>query len=288
MELRSFLEPLIITAGEMSLHFRNDLANLGVNEKNGTVRDLVSEADKSIEHFIRQQIHERFPDHKIIGEELGAAQPKPGDYCWLVDPIDGTVNFVKGFGYYSISIALQRNGQTLLGAVYGPVLSQLYMAERGSGAWGYRVEHTQRKGYELLQERRLQVRPLEKLAESVVITGFGCLRAGIQPNNYLYLGYILPHVSDIRRLGSAALDISLVAAGVYDGFWEIGLNLYDLAAACLILEESGGLYTDLYGTHKDFPSSVLAANPSIHSQLLKLLSEADKPYNGFHSLLTEQ
>ncbi len=293
MEFRIFLEQLIISAGQLSLQFRKDLAGLAVRSKNHTVRDLVSEADENVEHFIRQQIQTQFPQHKIIGEEFGEKLDKTQlqeEYCWLIDPIDGTVNFVKGFTYYSVSITLQHNGQTILAAVYGPALAELYMAERGCGAWHYGVQTSNDSSYQLIEPKRLQEEkpkesPQNQLASSVLITGFGCLRAGIQPNNYLYLGYILPHVSDIRRLGSAALDICLVAAGVYDGFWEIGLNLYDVAAACLILEEAGGKYTDLYGTQKDFPYSVLASAPELHDVLLQLFSQADKPYNGFRSLL---
>ncbi|WGK70073.1 inositol monophosphatase family protein [Candidatus Haliotispira prima] len=300
MEYRNFLERLIISAGILSLQFRKDLGNLDVSSKNGTVRDLVSEADESIESFIRRQIEQHFPEHKVIGEELGASRPGPKDFCWVVDPIDGTVNFVKGFVYYSVSIALQQNGQTLCGAVYGPAMGQLYIAERGAGAFGYRVQLPETvlqadsldlqnlsDDYSLEGKQRLKVRPLEQLSEAVLVTGFACVRAGIQPNNYLYLGYVLPRVSDVRRLGSAALDISAVAAGVFDGFWEIGLSLYDLAAACLILEEAGGHYSDLYGNMEDYPCSVLAAGPGLHGRLVDLLAEVDKPYNGFRSLLQQ-
>ena len=305
MEYRKFIESLIIAAGQYTLYYRSNLCGLAVQQKNNTVRDLVSEADREVERFIRQQIHSHFPQHRIIGEELGSSESleNPDDFCWLVDPIDGTANFLKGFPYYSVSIALQKNGENIVGAVYGPAFGgvsggspglggQLYMAEKGDGAWMTQVHSSSGVGkpegiaenYRPGEWRRLEVRPVKRLAEAILVTGFGCVRQGIQPDNYLYLGYILPHVSDVRRLGSAALDICSVAAGVFDGFWEIGLNLYDITAACLILEEAGGRYSDLYGALDDYPSSLLAAGP-LHGPLLKLFADADKPYNGFRSLL---
>ena len=319
MEYCKFIESLIIAAGQYTLYYRSNLRSLAVQEKNNTVRDLVSEADREVERFIREQIHNYFPQHRIVGEELGSSEGSE-DFCWLIDPIDGTANFLKGFPYYSVSIALQKNGENLAGAVYGPALcdaggalnifgssgdsswgGQLYMAKKGTGASMTQVQASSQlappgsdwepenyvQNYSLGEWQRLQVRPLERLAEAILVTGFGCVRQGIQPDNYLYLGYILPQVSDVRRLGSAALDICSVAAGVFDGFWEIGLNLYDITAACLILEEAGGCYSDLYGTLEDYPSSLLVAGPLLHGPLVELLAKADKPHNGFRSLLAQ-
>ncbi len=136
MDYYPFLEQLIISAGALSLQYRKNLAALDIRRKNDTVRDLVSEADRAVELFIRQRIREQFPKdsgHKIIGEELGAEQPGAEDYCWVIDPIDGTINFLKGFGYYSLSIALQQDGVSLCGAVYAPVSGRLYSAKRGGG-----------------------------------------------------------------------------------------------------------------------------------------------------------
>lgn len=237
----------------MSLDFRNSLSSLEVSKK--TDKDLVSEADLAIEAFLVEQIHARFPDHAIFGEEGGARGSH--EYRWIIDPIDGTTSFVHGQPFYSISIALEKNGQTILGAVNAPVLEELFVAQRGQGA--------------ACNKRPMRVSQRDKLVDSVLGTGFACLRTNLEHNNLPYFNAIAPHVRGIRRYGSVAIDLSYVACGRMDGFWELALHTYDIAAGQLILEESGGRISDYSGSSQDIPHELVATNGAIHEQLLAIL-----------------
>ena len=251
--MKAFLIDIIKEAGKISLDFRSRLSSLAVSKK--TDKDLVSEADLAVEAFLIEQIHARFPDHAVFGEEGGARGSHA--YRWIIDPIDGTTSFVHGQPFYSISIALEKNGELVLGAVNAPVLEELFVAQRGQGA--------------VCNNSPMRVSQRDKLVDSVLGTGFACLRTNLGHNNLPYFNAIAPQVRGIRRYGSVAIDLSYVAGGRMDGFWELALHTYDIAAGQLILEEAGGRLTDFSGERQGMPDELVATNGKIHEQILAIL-----------------
>ena len=249
--LLSFIKDVIIRAGDFCLSQQEKLTLKDVTFKNP--KDLVTKIDTETEMRIIEDISSRFPDHGILGEETG--QKSAGhEFLWVIDPIDGTTSFFHGQPFFSVSIALQENGTTVLGAVYAPALNQLFYAQKGQGAF--------------LNNRPIRVSATDSLVQAVMGTGFACLRAGRKDNNLPILNHLLPQLRDIRRYGSAALDLCYVAWGRLDGFWELELNLYDIAAGVLVVEEAGGVVTD-FGGDKNFPEEGIAsANPLLHPLLL--------------------
>ena len=217
-------------------------------------KDLVTEVDRKVEDFIISRIMNQHPDHDIFGEETG--QTSTGsEYLWIIDPIDGTTSYFHGQPFYSVSIALQQNGSPLLGAVYLPATDELFFARKEKGA--------------TLNGKPIHVSTTDRLIQSVMATGFACLRAGLEQNNLAYLNRLLPDLRDIRRCGSAAMDLCYVACGRFDGFWEMCLNLYDVAAGALIVEEASGIVCDFNGG-PDYPEQgMIAVNPDLAEPLLK-------------------
>jgi myo-inositol-1(or 4)-monophosphatase len=209
--------------------------------------------DRKVEDFIVRMIKENFPGHDIIGEETGKTD-RGDESCWIIDPIDGTTSYFHGQPYYSVSIAYMRNGTVEAGVVYAPALGQLFSAEKGEGAW-------------LNGSTKLEVTQTDSMINSVLATGFACLRAGRQPNNLSLLSVVLPKIRDIRRCGSAAIDLAYVAAGKLDGFWEMDLNIYDVAAGVLLVEEAGGEVFDMEGKG-NYPSAGIAATNGKITQAL--------------------
>jgi myo-inositol-1(or 4)-monophosphatase len=254
--LKEFLYDIIKQAGSISLDFRTRLSSLEITKK--TDKDLVSAADLAVEAFLVKQIGIRFPDHAILGEECGACGDS--EYRWIIDPIDGTTSFVHGQPFYSISIALEKQGQIVMGAVNAPVLEELFFAQRGQGA--------------VCNDKPIGVSQRDKIVDSVLGTGFACLRADLEHNNLPYFNAVAPHTRGIRRYGSVAIDLSYVACARMDGFWELALHSYDIAAGQLILEEAGGRVTDFAGTAQGVPAEVVGTNGLIHEPLLALLAEA--------------
>lgn len=252
------MRKLSIQSCKMALKYRKKLDTLQVDYK--SERDLVSEADKAIELLIRRAINSSFPDDAVIGEEY--PNSGEGDYCWIVDPIDGTTSFVRGQWHYSISIALQYRGQLVMGAVTAPELGHFFSAAVGCGAW--------------LNGRKITVSNRATLSDSVFTTGFACIRKGHKESNLKYFPYFAEKLISSRRFGSAALDCCYVAMGVLDGFWELGLNLYDIAAGVVIAREAGALASDFSGGEKLIPSEILIANKQLHRESLELIREVRK------------
>ncbi len=250
-----FIREIAVEAGKIAVEGGSRLTASEIHVK-GTPTDLVTEIDRKVEAYLTGRIRERFPDHGIFGEESGETAGA-GEYRWVIDPIDGTVNFIHGFPYYSISIALQKQGKTVAGVVYSPRLNELYAAAAGHGA--------------ALNSQPLRVSGCAALADSLLATGFACVRAGIRPDNLELLPGIVRQIQGIRRNGSAALDLCNVAAGRFDGYWEFCLNLYDVAAGALILQEAGGRVTDLAGRNRWPEAGICATNGLIHAELLKEL-----------------
>ncbi|WP_228723295.1 inositol monophosphatase family protein [Desulfosediminicola flagellatus] len=221
------------------------------------VTDLVTPVDRKVEDYLRDEITRHYPEHTIIGEERGTSQTG-SDSCWIIDPIDGTTSYVHGLPGYTVSIALQQGGELVAGSVYAPVLNQMFFAEKGKGATV--------NGNPIAVSRR------QTLIQSVLTTGFACIRDGQEKNNLEAFNRIMLRVRDIRRHGSAALDLAWVAAGKMDGYWERCLNIYDVAAGVLLVREAGGTVCDFSGG-KEYPKNgIVATNGLVHLELMELLA----------------
>lgn len=255
--MKEFLHDTIIKAGAMTLEYRSRLSSVKVTRK--SPKDLVTEADVAVENFIVSQIEKHFPDHSILGEESGLHEGN--EYRWVIDPIDGTTSFVHEQPFYSVSIALEKDGQTILGAVNAPVLCELFEAEKGSGAY--------------LNDKPIHVSSESQMINSVLATGFACVRSDLVNDNVPYFNNVVRQVTGIRRYGSAAVDLAYVACGRLEGFWELNLNIYDVAAGMLILEEAGGMTTDFSNGDADLYDQIVATNVLIHEQLLSLLAKTE-------------
>ena len=222
--------------------------------------DFVSEVDSNAEEAIIKVLLEAYPKHSILAEESGATcdQDEP-EYQWIIDPLDGTTNFLHGFPQYSVSIALKHRGVLTQAVVYDPTGNELFTASRGRGAY--------------LNDHRLRVSKRNQFSECLLGTGIP-FRELTHMDTYLsMLKDIIPRVAGIRRPGSAALDLAYVAAGRYDGFWEIGLAPWDMAAGCLLITEAGGLVGDLEGNETYLESgNIIAGNPKIFGQLLQVIA----------------
>lgn len=250
-----FLKSIITEAGDLALEHKARLAEVRVDRKSD--KDLVTEADVAVEKFLVDQIQKTYPDHAILGEESGSHAG--GDYRWIIDPIDGTTSFVHDQPFFSTSIALEHKGQIILAAVNAPVLGELFMAEKGRGA--------------TLNGNPIHVSKRDKLVNCVLATGFACMRENLPHNNLPYFAKLAPVIRGVRRYGSAAVDMCYVAAGRLEGFWELNLKIYDMAAGLLIVNEAGGTVTDFAGTPDGIPAEVLATNKTIHAEMSKILTE---------------
>ncbi len=234
-----------------------------LNHKSSDI-DLVTEADLASERLIVEAIRTRFPEHTILSEEgLGDWQTVAGQatHLWLVDPLDGTVNYAHGFPVWGVSLALAQEGQVVLGVVYDPLRDEIFWAERGGGAW--------------CGDRRLHVSAVAHLREALLATGFPYLRATIPDNNLAEFNAVMPRVQGVRRAGAAVLDLAYVAAGRLDAYWERHLNPWDWAAGWLLVTEAGGVVTSMSGEPWRLGMNHLAAsNGRLHQELLAVLAQA--------------
>lgn len=252
-------------AGQTIMRAYTELDRIEVDAKG--VNDFVTSVDKEAEAAIIYQIRKSYPDHNIVGEENGENRGTNKDYLWIVDPLDGTNNFVKGLPHFAVSIAMQYKGKTEVAVVYDPVRDELFSAVRGKGA--------------KLNDFRIRVNNVNDLNSSLVATGFP-FKARQHTETYMKLFTETFSVcADLRRAGSAALDLAYVAAGRVDAFFELGLKPWDIAAGDLIVREAGGTVTDFSGGHNYLLSGhIVAGAPKATSLLVKrfrpLLSEALK------------
>lgn len=220
--------------------------------------DLVTEYDKKAEKFITDFIKKEFPGHSILAEESGEMN-LDSEYRWVIDPIDGTTNFAHGVPIFSVSVGVQKNGETICGAVYDVMQNSMYSAELGSGAF--------------CNGKRIGVSKNDNLEKSLLVTGFPYDLEKHMPRIVDKFSEILNKSRAVRRLGSAAIDLCYVAAGIFDGFWELELQQWDICAGNLILEEAGGKVTDFSGNPiKNSSTELLATNGKIHEQLEKILN----------------
>ena len=226
--------------------------------------DFVTEVDRAAEQAIIEVLRDAFPGHGILAEESGESGPE-SEFNWIIDPLDGTTNFIHGFPQYAISIAQTKNGALEHAVVYDPCTNELFTASRGSGAF--------------LNDRRIRVSRRTRLNDSLIGTGFP-FRQFDNVDAYLAMFKELTQkTAGIRRPGAAALDLAYVAAGRLDGFWEMGLSPWDMAAGVLLIQEAGGLVSDLSG-EADFMATgnVVAGTPKIFGQLLPII-QAYRPAN---------
>lgn len=247
------LEQIVRKAGKLSLTYFNDLNQISVKQK--SPRDFVTAADIAVEAFLKQELASYYPQYGFWGEESGKSANQTSR--WIVDPIDGTHSFAKRQYYWSISVALEIDDEIIAGAVYAPALDDYYCAKKGSGAW--------KNG------SQIWVSDEESLENSMIGTGFACLRAHLDDNNLARFCRIANCTTGQRRLGSAAIDLCLVADGQLDAFWEQELNLYDVAAGALIAQEAGATLTDFKGNVGLFPKQVLVTNGLLLAPLLPLM-----------------
>jgi len=226
--------------------------------------DYVSQADRKAEDIIFTELSKARVGYGFLMEERGAVAGEDDQHRWIVDPLDGTTNFLHGIPVFSISIALERQGQIVAAVVYNPAMDELYTAERGGGAF--------------LNDRRLRVSGRTKLVDAVIGCGVPHLGRGHHGNFLLELRNVMGEVAGIRRLGSAALDLAYVAAGRMDGFWETALSPWDVAAGILLVREAGGFVSDDKGGQDMLDGgSIVAGNETIHRALIKTLKRPVTP-----------
>jgi myo-inositol-1(or 4)-monophosphatase len=239
-----------------------DVESVRISQKQ--VNDFVTEVDQAAEQIIIETLLTAYPGHGILAEESGNAHgAKDSDYVWIIDPLDGTTNFIHGFPVYCVSIALAVNGKIEQAVVYDPSRNDLFTATKGRGAF--------------LNDRRIRVSKRTRLQECLISTGFP-FRPGDNFKNYLnMMADVMQRTAGLRRPGAAALDLAYVAAGFTDGFFETGLKPWDAAAGSLLVTEAGGLIGNFTG-ESDFldQQECMAGNPRIYGQLVPLLSKYSK------------
>lgn len=248
-------------AGAKVIQYYFNNKNLQISNKEG-INNLVTEADHASEKAILETIKQAFPNHFIMSEEVGEIV-MDSEYKWIIDPIDGTVNYAHGIPICAISIGLEHNGKMILGAVYNPFLKEFYMAERGKGA--------------TLNGETIMVSAQPEVMKSCLVTGFPYTYLDM-PNGPLevFERFIRKGVP-VRRLGSAAMDLCWVAAGRFDGFYEHKLQAWDSAAGFLIVEEAGGQVTDFKGNpYSPYQPHILATNGKIHAEMLQWINDEKK------------
>ena len=242
-----------LDAGNVIIRGLNRLEGMQVTKKGRN--DFVSEADRNAEKAVISVIQKHYPEHAILAEESG--QQGDSDYLWIIDPLDGTTNYLHGFPVFCVSVGLMHKGRLEHGAVYDPMRQELFTASRGQGAQ--------------LDGRKIRVSKRHSLEQALIGTGFPFRDANLALDPYLrMLVSAIKNTEGIRRAGAAALDLCYVAAGRLDAFWETGLSIWDLAAGTLIIREAGGIISGLDGS-EDFLQSghVLTGTPKIYTALAK-------------------
>lgn len=226
--------------------------------------NLVTNADHQAEQRIIDVIHAAFPDHPVLAEERGLSEHCPSRYKWVIDPLDGTTNFAHGFPAYCVSVGVECDGRAIIGVVYDPTRDELFTAQVGHGAY--------------LNGVRISVSTTDNLDRALLVTGFAYNIRETTNNNLDHFARFALKVQGLRRTGTAALDLCYVAAARFDGFWEVTLNPWDMAAGVVILREAGGTVTDFKGApHSIYGQELVASNGLIHQAMLDLLQEDPPP-----------
>ena len=246
-------------AGRALLKDFGEVENLQVSAKGPG--DFVSRADRTAEETIREELLRARPSYGFLGEEGKEIDGEDPTRRWIVDPLDGTTNFLHGLPHWAVSIALEHKGQIVAGVVYDPVKDEMFHAEKGGGAW--------------LNESRLRVSGRHRLIESIFATGLPFAGRGDLPETIRDLARLLPSCAGVRRFGAASLDLAYVAAGRYDGFWERGLKEWDMAAGLVIVREAGGIVEPLTeGGDIMADGAVICSNEPIFEPFAKVIRAA--------------
>ena len=219
--------------------------------------DIVTEVDQMSEDMLISRINKKFPHHDILAEESKGTE-KGSKFRWIIDPLDGTTNYAHGYPVFCVSIALEKENEIIVGVIYNPMIEEMFVAEKGKGAF--------------LNNKKISVSNTVDLSISLLATGFPYDIRENPDNNLNYFNEMATKVQAIRRAGSAVLDLAYVAAGRFDGFWELRLNPWDTAAGWLMVKEAGGLVTDIFGKdyHLNSPH-ILASNGKIHDKMTDVL-----------------
>ena len=237
----------------------NEVENLQVSMKGAG--DFVSKADIKSEEIIRDVLMEARPSYGWLAEEGGAAEGADGMHRWIVDPLDGTTNFLHGLPHWAVSIALERKGEIISAVVYDPCKDEMFTSEKGAGAW--------------MNDRRLRVSGRREMIEMIFATGVPFANSKNLPQSLKELSTLMPRCAGVRRWGAAALDLAYVAAGRYEGYWERRLNLWDIAAGIVIVREAGGLIEafDPKKSLRDLPAPI-AGNGQIFAEFARAVRGA--------------
>jgi len=236
-----------------------EVENLQVSKKGPA--DFVSAADLKAEEILREELEKARPGYTFVLEEAGTIEGADQSHRWIIDPLDGTTNFLHGIPHFAISIALEREGELVAAVIHNPINDEVFWAERGKGAY--------------FNDRRLRVSSREYLADAVLATGIP--HAG-RPDQGLFLKELdgfMPNVAGVRRMGAASLDLAYIAAGRFDGFWERNLSIWDIAAGVLLVREAGGIVSDTSGQPRSLETgNIAAANGALHKPLIDALKTA--------------
>lgn len=268
MAHRSALINVMIAAAQKAsrklLRDFGEVEHLQVSKKGPA--DFVSTADKTAEDTLKYELTKARPNYSFLMEESGEVIGQDTSNVWIIDPLDGTTNFLHGLPHFAISIGLQRDNEIHAGVIYEPVHDEMFWAEKGQGAH--------------LNDRRIRVSARVNMEESLFATGIPFKGARNHGEFLKHLEAVMAVSSGVRRFGSAALDLAYVAAGRYDGFWETGLSPWDIAAGIVLVREAGGYVSEINGKNKMMGTgSILAANDRLHAPLGKLLRAAEKEGN---------
>ena len=237
-----------------------ELENLQVSSKGPG--DFVSSADKRTEKTIIEELQKAHPEYGIITEETGIINKSNIKNRWIIDPIDGTMNFLNGIPQFAISIAYEENNEIICGVIFNPITNEMFCAEKGNGAY--------------LNNTRIRVSNKKKLKDALLVTGGPKGASKIKNKIYSEYIHVSNNVSNVRKFGSAALDMAYVACGRFDGYWQRELNYWDIAAGVIILREAGG-FIDFFEDDLSYPlkKNVLASNSNIHQELKELINKKD-------------
>jgi len=250
-----------IKAGKSLGRDFGEVQNLQVSVKGPG--DFVSNADRKAEKIVKDELLKARPTYGFLGEESEEIKGTDGAHRWIVDPLDGTTNFLHGIPHFAVSIGLQREGALIAGVVYNPANDDLFLAEKGKGAF--------------LNDQRLRVAARKKLNESVIACGLPHIGRGDHSISAAELSTLQPQVAGLRRFGAASLDLAWVAAGRFDGYWERNLSSWDMAAGIVLVREAGGFVSDITGGDKIFETrDIVAGNDFVHKELVKILGPIGK------------
>jgi len=261
--LMTVMTQAAMKAGRSLTRDFGEVQNLQVSMKGPA--DFVSTADRKAEEIVFAELSRARPDWGFLMEERGAVEGRDTQHRWIVDPLDGTTNFLHGIPMFAISIALERDGQIVAGVIFNPAQDELYTAEKGGGAF--------------LNDRRIRVAARSRLPECVLGTGMPFLGHGDQARFLFEMRRIVGEVAGIRRMGAASLDLAYVAAGRFDGFWEHGLQPWDCAAGSILVREAGGFVTATDGSRFDsVQGDIACGNELVHKALLAELKHANTAF----------